>query len=51
MFYLYPDDIVYIPRRRLNTAAEIATEVADIFFFRGWSIGFSGDYSFGGDTL
>lgn len=48
MFYLHPDDIVYIPRRRLNSAAEIATEVADIFFFRGWSIGFSGDYSFGG---
>jgi len=51
MFYLHPDDIVFIPRRRLNTAAEIAREVGDILFFRGWSIGFSGDYSFGGDTL
>jgi len=48
MFYLHPNDIVYIPRRRLNSAAEIATEVADIFFFRGWSIGFSGDYGLGG---
>jgi len=38
MFYLHPDDIVYIPRRRLNSAAEIAREVADIFFFRGWSV-------------
>lgn len=45
LFYLHPDDIIYIPRRRLNTAAEIATEVADILFFRGWSIGFSGDYN------
>jgi len=44
MFYLHPDDIVYIPRRRLNSAAEIATEIGDIFFFKGWSIGFSGDY-------
>jgi len=45
MFYLHPDDIVYIPRRRLNTAAEIANEVADIFFFRGWSIGFSDEFN------
>ncbi|MBI9020372.1 MAG: polysaccharide biosynthesis/export family protein [Verrucomicrobia bacterium] len=45
MFYLHPNDIIYIPRRRLNSAAEIAREVADIFFFRGWSIGFSGDYN------
>jgi len=51
MFYLHPDDIVFIPRRRLNNAAEIAREAGDILFFRGWSIGFSGDYSFGGDTL
>ncbi len=45
MFYLHPDDIVYIPRRRLNSAAEIAAEIGDIFFFKGWSIGFSGDYN------
>ena len=45
MFYLHPDDIVYIPRRRLNSTAEIAREVGDILFFKGWSIGFSGDYN------
>ncbi len=38
MFYLHPDDIVYIPRRRLNSAAEVAREVGDIFFFNGWSV-------------
>ena len=43
MFYLHPDDIVYIPRRRLNTAAEISTEVADLLFFRGWGVGASYD--------
>jgi len=41
LFYLRPDDIVYIPRRRLNSAAEIATEVSSILFFRGWNIGVS----------
>lgn len=40
MFYLHPDDIVYIPRRRLNSAAEIMREVADIFLFNGWSFSF-----------
>jgi len=40
MFYLYPDDIVYIPRRRLNSAAEIMREVGDIFLFRGWGLSF-----------
>ncbi len=44
MFYLHPDDIVYIPRRRLNTAAELANEVSDIFFFRGWSVSFSDEF-------
>jgi polysaccharide export outer membrane protein len=44
MFYLHPDDIVYIPRRRLNTAAEITREVADVLFFRGWGLGGSISY-------
>jgi polysaccharide export outer membrane protein len=38
MFYLHPDDIVFVSRRRLNTAAEISREVADLLFFRGWSV-------------
>jgi len=40
MFYLHPDDTVYIPRRRLNSAAEIMREVGDIFLFNGWSVSF-----------
>lgn len=45
MFYLHPDDIVFVSRRRLNSAAEIAREVSDILFFRGWgfSIGYDLD--------
>jgi len=45
MFYLRPDDIVYIPRRRLNSAAQIATEVSELLFFDGWDTGLSFSYS------
>lgn len=44
LFYLHPNDTIYIPRRRLNTAAEITREVGDILFFRGW--GLSGNVSY-----
>jgi polysaccharide export outer membrane protein len=40
MFYLYPDDIVYVSRRRLNTAAQVMREVGDVLLFNGWSISF-----------
>jgi polysaccharide export outer membrane protein len=40
-FYLKPNDIVYVPRTKINHAAEIARDVADILFFRGWNVGFS----------
>lgn len=42
MFYLHPDDIVFVSRRRLNSAAAISREVSDLLFFRGW--GFSAGY-------
>ena len=38
---LRPDDIVYVPKRRLATAAQIAKEISDLIFFRGYSLGFS----------
>lgn len=41
LFYLLPDDIVYIPSTPLSNAAHIARQVADVLFFRGWSVGFS----------
>jgi polysaccharide export outer membrane protein len=40
MFYLYPDDIVYVSRRRLNSAAQIMREVGDVLLFNGWSLSF-----------
>ncbi len=46
IFYLHPDDILYVSRRRLNTAAEMMTEVADIFFFRGWGVSFGDNFQF-----
>jgi polysaccharide export outer membrane protein len=41
LFYLLPDDIVYIPATRISDAAHIAKQVGDVLFFRGWSLGFS----------
>ena len=41
IFYLRPDDVVFVPSRPLSTAAQISREVADVLFFRGW--GFSID--------
>ncbi|GAB7078481.1 polysaccharide biosynthesis/export family protein [Megalodesulfovibrio paquesii] len=42
-FWLKPDDIVYIPRRETAKWAEIMREVANIFLFNGWGIGFGAD--------
>ncbi len=41
LFYLKPDDIVYVPKRNITKLAEISRDIADIAFFRGWSVGFS----------
>lgn len=36
-FFLMPDDIVVVPKTRLSTAADIARQIGDITFYRGWS--------------
>lgn len=43
LFYLQPDDIVYVPRTWLSTGAEVARDLGNILFFRGWSFTFSHD--------
>ncbi len=40
-FYLQPNDIVYVPQTFISSAAEVARDIGDIIFFRGWSVGFS----------
>ncbi len=40
-FYLQPDDIIYVPRTWISRAADVARDLADIMFFRGWNLGFS----------
>lgn len=39
-FILRPDDIIYVPRRRISTLAQLMREIGDITFFRGWSVGY-----------
>ncbi len=38
-FYLMANDIVYVPRTWLKDSAEVARDIADVLFFKGWSIG------------
>lgn len=40
-FYLRPEDILLIPRNKVASAAQLMREIADIMFFRGFSIGVS----------
>jgi len=49
IFYLHPDDILYVSRRRLSTTAQIMQEMGDVFLFRGWGVNFGGGYDFGGN--
>lgn len=44
-FFLKPADLVFVPRKKLSTFAQIMREVADTLFFKGWSFGFSYDLS------
>lgn len=41
-FYIRPDDIIYIPKTRIANLAELNRDIADILFFRGWSISVEG---------
>jgi polysaccharide export outer membrane protein len=43
LFYLLPDDIVYVPRTWISTAAEVARDISSILFFRGWGFSFTND--------
>lgn len=38
MFVLKPNDIVYVPKTWLRSAAEVAKDLMDMVFFRGWSL-------------
>lgn len=38
-FYLKPDDMVYVPRTNLSSMARVMTQVGEMFWFRGWSLG------------
>lgn len=42
-FWLKPDDIVFVPRRQTAKWGEIMREIADIFLFNGWGVGFGAD--------
>lgn len=35
-FFLMADDIVIVPKTRMATAAEVARQIGDITFYRGW---------------
>jgi polysaccharide export outer membrane protein len=37
-FYLKPDDVVYVTKRKLRKSAEIMTEIGNLIMFRGWSL-------------
>jgi polysaccharide export outer membrane protein len=42
MFYLRPDDIVYVPRLGRAHWAEVMRQVKEIILFQGWSTGLDG---------
>ncbi len=43
-FFLQPDDIVYVPRTFIKTAADVMKDVASIFMFRGWGANLNFQY-------
>jgi protein involved in polysaccharide export with SLBB domain len=36
--HVQPDDVIYVPRSQLATAAQVARELADLILFRGWQL-------------
>jgi polysaccharide export outer membrane protein len=42
LFYLMPDDLVFVPRTRLSTTSQIMNEIANVMMFRGWSFNIDG---------
>jgi hypothetical protein len=49
LYALQPDDVVYVPKRWLSSAAEISQELGALLFFRGMGITFEGSKLFGID--
>jgi len=43
LFYLQPDDIVYVPKTWISSTAEVMNDVADVIMFRGWGVTFGRD--------
>jgi polysaccharide export outer membrane protein len=40
-FFLQPNDIVYVPQTWISSASEVARDIGNIIFFRGWGFGFT----------
>ena len=36
LFYLQPDDIVFVPKTWIFKASEVAQQISEVMFFRGW---------------
>ncbi len=37
LFYLQPDDVIFVPKTWIAKASEVSQQIGDILFFRGWS--------------
>ncbi|BBD09258.1 polysaccharide biosynthesis/export family protein [Desulfovibrio ferrophilus] len=37
-FYLRPDDIVFVPRTRIASLAQLMGEISEVFLFKGWNV-------------
>jgi polysaccharide export outer membrane protein len=50
LFYLRPDDIVYVPKTWVKDAAEVMSDIANVILFRGWSVGISNNVNLNNST-
>lgn len=50
LFYLKPDDIMYVPKRPISEWADVMNDLKDVLWFRGWGIGLNYDLN-NGQTL
>jgi len=47
LFFLKPDDIVYVPKKNITKMSETMRDIAQIVLFRGWGIGLNYDLNEG----
>jgi polysaccharide export outer membrane protein len=40
-FFLQPDDVLFVPKSTLYANSEIAQQLSDVLFFRGWGFSYS----------